>query len=48
MFYDVAHFYNEFSSSKKPWVSTFETKLPYLDDMQHLDNREREKWSIKP
>ena len=34
--YDIAHFFNEFSLSKKPWVSTFETKLPYLKNKMNL------------
>ena len=34
-FYDIAHFFNSFSLSRKPWISTFETKLPYM--LKHIN-----------
>jgi glycosyltransferase involved in cell wall biosynthesis len=41
-FYDIAHLFNEFSLSKKPWVSTFETKIPFLKNkMDIIDKRNR-------
>ena len=45
--YDIAHFFNEFSLSKRPWVSTFESKLPFLNDMQDLDNPRKRKFINK-
>jgi glycosyltransferase involved in cell wall biosynthesis len=42
-FYDIAHFFNSFSLSKKPWVSTFETKLPYIRKHISLESRRSRK-----